>query len=253
MARALALLFLGAAAIVVTRQRAAYLTAGRLAELRDRRAALEASRVDLQRRSAAPPARVLVPAWSARACTCRATRKTSGCRWTAPCRTPPEPLMANPSRACGAAGDPRGRHALVVVRAGWLQLVRTGALAPGGAPANRAARARRGREPSTTAIAFPSSSRCRSTGAARPQRGQDTAALIRCAADLGIRAIAAAGLPPGHPALSVFLRPLHRGQVERCASSAASSGNTTAGATPTGCSPGRSSAAWPAGRHGASA
>ncbi|HLB54665.1 MAG TPA: hypothetical protein VJK71_06125, partial [Gemmatimonadales bacterium] len=38
------LLFLGAAALVVTRQRAAILTAGRLAELREQRQSLEAVR-----------------------------------------------------------------------------------------------------------------------------------------------------------------------------------------------------------------
>ena len=44
------LLFLGAAALVVTRQRAAILTARRLAELRDRRTTLEATRAELVRR-----------------------------------------------------------------------------------------------------------------------------------------------------------------------------------------------------------
>jgi hypothetical protein len=44
------LLFLGAAAAVVTRQRAAILTARRLAELRDRRTTLEATRAELVRR-----------------------------------------------------------------------------------------------------------------------------------------------------------------------------------------------------------
>jgi hypothetical protein len=43
------LLFLGVAAAVVTRQRAALLTAGRLAELREQRAGLEARRADLER------------------------------------------------------------------------------------------------------------------------------------------------------------------------------------------------------------
>lgn len=56
------LLFLVVAAVVVTRQRAAILSAGRLAELRDRRTALEASRADLQRRIGRATSReVLVP------------------------------------------------------------------------------------------------------------------------------------------------------------------------------------------------
>jgi len=44
------LLFLGAAALVVTRQRAAILTARRLAELREKRTTLEATRAELIRR-----------------------------------------------------------------------------------------------------------------------------------------------------------------------------------------------------------
>ena len=56
------LLFLGAAAIVVTRQRAAILTARRLAELRDRRTTLEAARAELVRRIGNATSReVLVP------------------------------------------------------------------------------------------------------------------------------------------------------------------------------------------------
>ena len=56
------LLFLSAAAVVVTRQRAAILTARRLTELRDRRIALEATRADLIRRIGKAASReVLVP------------------------------------------------------------------------------------------------------------------------------------------------------------------------------------------------
>jgi hypothetical protein len=56
------LLFLGAAALVVTRQRAAILTARRLAELRDRRTTLEAARAELVRRIGNATSReVLVP------------------------------------------------------------------------------------------------------------------------------------------------------------------------------------------------
>ena len=56
------LLFLFVAALVVTRQRSAILTAGRLAELRDRRSALEATRADLQRRIGRATSReILVP------------------------------------------------------------------------------------------------------------------------------------------------------------------------------------------------
>lgn len=56
------LLFLAAAAVVVTRQRAAILTARRLTELRDRRIALEATRADLIRRIGKAASReVLVP------------------------------------------------------------------------------------------------------------------------------------------------------------------------------------------------
>jgi len=56
------LLFLSAAAVVVTRQRAAILTASRLTELRDRRIALEATRADLIRRIGKAASReVLVP------------------------------------------------------------------------------------------------------------------------------------------------------------------------------------------------
>ena len=56
------LLFLGAAAAIVTRQRAAYLTAARLAELREQRDALEASHADLMRRIGRATSReVLVP------------------------------------------------------------------------------------------------------------------------------------------------------------------------------------------------
>jgi len=55
-------LFLSAAAVVVTRQRAAILTARRLAELRDRRIALEAMRAELVRRIGHAASReVLVP------------------------------------------------------------------------------------------------------------------------------------------------------------------------------------------------
>jgi hypothetical protein len=54
--------FLGAAALVVTRQRAAILTARRLSELRDRRTALEATRAELVRRIGNATSReVLVP------------------------------------------------------------------------------------------------------------------------------------------------------------------------------------------------
>jgi hypothetical protein len=56
------LLFLGVAAAVVTRQRAAILTARRLAELRDRRTTLEAARAELVRRIGNATSReVLVP------------------------------------------------------------------------------------------------------------------------------------------------------------------------------------------------
>lgn len=56
------LLFLGAAAVVVTRQRAAILTARRLTDLRDRRIALEAARAELVRRIGRAASReVLVP------------------------------------------------------------------------------------------------------------------------------------------------------------------------------------------------
>lgn len=56
------LLFLSAAAVVVTRQRSAILTARRLAELRDRRIALEATRAELVRRIGRAASReVLVP------------------------------------------------------------------------------------------------------------------------------------------------------------------------------------------------
>ncbi len=56
------LVFLGAAALIVTRQRAAILTATRLAELRDRRQALEAARAELLRDiSRATSREVLVP------------------------------------------------------------------------------------------------------------------------------------------------------------------------------------------------
>jgi hypothetical protein len=56
------LLFLLVAALVVTRQRSAILTAGRLAELRDRRSALEATRAELQRRIGRATSReILVP------------------------------------------------------------------------------------------------------------------------------------------------------------------------------------------------
>ena len=55
-------LFLSAAAVVVTRQRASILTARRLAELRDRRIALEAMRAELVRRIGHAASReVLVP------------------------------------------------------------------------------------------------------------------------------------------------------------------------------------------------
>ena len=54
--------FLGAAALVVTRQRAAILTARRLTELRDRRITLEATRAELVRRIGNATSReVLVP------------------------------------------------------------------------------------------------------------------------------------------------------------------------------------------------
>ena len=56
------LLFLGVAAAVITRQRAAILTAGRLAELRDRRGVLEANRAELLREIGRATSReVLVP------------------------------------------------------------------------------------------------------------------------------------------------------------------------------------------------
>jgi len=56
------LLFLGAAALVVTRQRAAILTAGRLAELREQRQSLEAVRAELLRQIGRATSRdVLVP------------------------------------------------------------------------------------------------------------------------------------------------------------------------------------------------
>jgi hypothetical protein len=56
------LLFLLAAAAIVTRQRAAILTAGRLAELRERRSALEASHAELVRQIGRATSReVLVP------------------------------------------------------------------------------------------------------------------------------------------------------------------------------------------------
>ena len=56
------LLFLGAAAAVVTRQRAAILTARHLNVLRERRTALEASRAELVRRIGNATSReVLVP------------------------------------------------------------------------------------------------------------------------------------------------------------------------------------------------
>ena len=56
------LLFLAAAALVVTRQRSAILTARRLAELRDRRTTLEATRAELVRRIGNATSRdVLVP------------------------------------------------------------------------------------------------------------------------------------------------------------------------------------------------
>jgi hypothetical protein len=56
------LLFLLAAAAIVTRQRAAILTAGRLAELRERRNALEASRAELVRQIGRATSReVLIP------------------------------------------------------------------------------------------------------------------------------------------------------------------------------------------------
>lgn len=56
------LLFLGAAVLVVARQRAALLTAGRLAELREKRQALEATRAELIRQIGRATSRdVLVP------------------------------------------------------------------------------------------------------------------------------------------------------------------------------------------------
>lgn len=56
------LVFLMIAAVVVSRQRSALLTAARLAELRERRIALEASRADLLRRIGRATSReVLVP------------------------------------------------------------------------------------------------------------------------------------------------------------------------------------------------
>ncbi|MGQ0702516.1 MAG: hypothetical protein ACT4PM_05220 [Gemmatimonadales bacterium] len=56
------LIFLGAAAVIVTRQRAAILAAGRLAELREHRQALEATRAELTRAIARASSReVLVP------------------------------------------------------------------------------------------------------------------------------------------------------------------------------------------------
>ena len=56
------LLFLGTAAAVVARQRAAILTAGRLAELRERRASLEGTKADLLRQIGRATSReVLVP------------------------------------------------------------------------------------------------------------------------------------------------------------------------------------------------